>query len=218
MKNWNVFKWALPALTAVLFSAGVAALDQAAPVVSSHLQKVTATIKAIDVPSRTVTLDGPNGLVTVEVGKEAKRFDQLKVGDRVTVSYYQGLAAQMKPGNAAKASAPVGSTFGARNASTPGGVAGASVTTNVTIQAIDLPTNTVSFKRSDGTVHAIEVQNPKMKEFIKTLARRCSGGYLHRVVCDRRRAGCLRALLSAEPVAWLHATGSCGHLEGSLRP
>ena len=105
MKNWNVLKWALPALAVVLFSAGAMALDPNGPVVSSNLQKVTATIKAIDAPSRTVTLDGPNGLVTVQVGKEAKRFGELKVGDKVTVSYYQGLAAQMKRGDAAKAAA-----------------------------------------------------------------------------------------------------------------
>ncbi len=169
MKNWNIIKWALPALAAVLFSTGALALDPNGPVVSSHLQKVDATIRAIDVPSRTVTLDGPNGLVTVKVGKEAKRFGQLKVGDKVSVSYYQGLAAQMKTGDAAKATAAVGSTFGAANASSPGGTGGVSITSTVIIQAIDLSTNTVSFKRADGSVHAIEVENPKMKEFIKTL-------------------------------------------------
>jgi len=87
MKNWNIIKWALPALFAVLFSSGALALDPNGPVVSSNLQKVDATIKAIDTPSRTITLDGPSGLVTVQVGKEAKRFSELKVGDKVTVSY-----------------------------------------------------------------------------------------------------------------------------------
>ena len=53
MKNWNLIKWALPALAATLFSMGAMALETSAPVVSSQLQKVTATIKAIDVPSRT---------------------------------------------------------------------------------------------------------------------------------------------------------------------
>ena len=169
MKNWKIIKWALPALVAVLFSSGALALDPNGPVVSSNLQKVDATIKAIDTPSRTVTLDGPNGLVTVKVGKEAKRFSQLKVGDKVTVSYYQGLAAQMKHGDAAKAAAPVGSEFGSANKNSPGGMGGVSVTTTVIIQAIDLTTNTVSFKRADGSVHAVEVMNPKMKTFIKTL-------------------------------------------------
>jgi hypothetical protein len=169
MKNWKIIKWALPALAAVLFSAGAMALDPNGPVVSSNLQKVDATIKAIDTPSRTVTLDGPNGLVTVKVGKEAKRFSELKVGDKVTVSYYQGLAAQMKHGDAAKAAAPVGSEFGSANNNSPGGIGGVSVTTTVIIQAIDLTTNTVSFKRADGSVHAVEVKNPNMKKFIKTL-------------------------------------------------
>jgi hypothetical protein len=170
MKNWNITKWALPALAAVFLSTSALAATAAnEPVVSSHLQKVDATIKAIDMPSRTVTLDGPNGLVTVKVGKNAKRFSQLKVGDKVTVSYYQGLAAQMKPGDPAKAAAPVGGEFASANKGAPGGIAGASVSTTVIIQAIDLATNTVSFKRADGSVHAVEVKNPKMQAFIKTL-------------------------------------------------
>ncbi len=169
MKNWNMIKWALPTLAAVLFSAGAMALDPNGPVVSTNLQKVTATIRAIDTPSRTVTLDGPNGLVTVQVGKQAKRFSQLKVGDKVVVSYYQGLAAQMKHGDAAKAAAPTGAAFGGANQNSPGGMGGVSVTTTVIIQAVDLATNTVSFKRSDGSVHVIEVKNPKMQDFIKTL-------------------------------------------------
>ncbi|MBS0578161.1 MAG: hypothetical protein JSR36_02740 [Proteobacteria bacterium] len=171
MKTSNLLKWALPALAAALFSTNALAEANAAPapVVSSSLLKVSATIKAIDAPSRTLTLEGPNGLLTVEVGKEAKRFDQLKVGDKVVVSYYQGLAAQMKPGDSAKASAPVGSEFASANKKGPGGIVGASVTTTVTIQAVDVPTNTVSFKRADGSVHVITVRNAKMKKFIKTL-------------------------------------------------
>ncbi|HEY2807460.1 MAG TPA: hypothetical protein VGI91_01580 [Steroidobacteraceae bacterium] len=169
MKNWKIIKWALPAVAATLVSTATMALDTSAPVVSSHLQKVTATIRAIDVPSRTVTLDGPNGLVTVEVGQQAKRFSELKVGDKVSVSYYQGLAAQMKRGDAAKAAAPVAAEFGSRNKGSPGAIGGASMTTTVLIQAVDPATNTVSFKRADGTVHVIEVMNPKMKQFIKTL-------------------------------------------------
>jgi hypothetical protein len=169
MKNWNIIKWALPALAAIFFSTGVMALDPNGPVVSSHLQKVDATIRAIDTPSRTITLDGPNGLVTVQVGQQAKRFSELKVGDKVTVSYYQGLAAQMKHGDAAKATAPVGSEFASANKNGPGGIGGVSVSTTVLIQAVDLATNTVSFKRADGSVHVIEVKNPKMKKFIKTL-------------------------------------------------
>jgi translation initiation factor IF-1 len=177
MKTSNVLKL-LPVVAAAMLStaaladtpaAAPAAAAPSAPVVSSHMQKVDATIKAIDAPSRTLTLDGPNGLVTVQVGKQAKKFDQLKVGDRVTVSYYQGLAAQMKHGDAAKATAPVGSEFASANKNGPGGIVGASVTTTVTIQAVDLPTNTVSFKRADGSVHVIEVKNPKMRKFIKTL-------------------------------------------------
>jgi translation initiation factor IF-1 len=172
MKTANILKGSLLALLASVLSSAVLADTTTSnlPVVNSHLQTVDATIAAIDPASRSVTLNGPNGLVTVQVGKQAKNFDQLKVGDKVTVSYYQGLAARMKPGDAAKAAAPVGAEFASpAGPGKIGGTTGVSVTTNVTIQAIDLPTNTVSFKRSDGSIHVIEVKTAKMKKFIRTL-------------------------------------------------
>lgn len=172
MKTANILKGSLLAILAsVLSSAALADTTPSnLPVVNSHLQTVDATIAAIDPATRSVTLNGPNGLVTVQVGKQAKNFDTLKVGDKVIVSYYQGLAARMKPGDAAKAAAPVGAEFASpAGPGKVGGTAGVSVTTNVTIQAIDLPTNTVSFKRSDGSIHVIEVKTAKMKKFIRTL-------------------------------------------------
>lgn len=171
MKTANILKGSLLAILAsVLSSVALADTTPNEPVVNSRLQTVDATIAAIDPASRSVTLNGPNGLVTVQVGKQAKNFDTLKVGDKVTVSYYQGLAARMKPGDAAKAAAPVGSEFvSPAGPGKVGGTAGVSVTTNVTIQAIDLPSNTVSFKRSDGSVHVIAVNTAKMKKFIRTL-------------------------------------------------
>jgi len=51
----------------------------------------------------------------------------------------------------------------------PGGGIGASITTTVTIQAIDTHTNIVTFKRSDGSVHVIAVKSPNMVQFIRTL-------------------------------------------------
>jgi tRNA(Ile2) C34 agmatinyltransferase TiaS len=171
MKTANILKGSLLAILASVLSS-VALADTASnlPVVNSHLQTVDATIAAIDPATRSVTLNGPNGLVTVQVGKQAKNFDTLKVGDKVTVSYYQGLAARMKPGDAAKAAAPVGAEFAsAAGPGKVGGTAGVSVTANVTIQAIDLPTNTVAFKRSDGSIHVIEVKTATMKKFIRTL-------------------------------------------------
>ena len=57
-----------------------------------NAQKVTvsATIEAIDKASRLITLKGPKGNVaTVYADDTIKRFDELKVGDTVSATYYE---------------------------------------------------------------------------------------------------------------------------------
>jgi Cu/Ag efflux protein CusF len=52
----------------------------------------TATIKAIDPATRDVTLSRPNGPdVVIRAGDAVKNFDQLKVGDRVTLKQGEAL-------------------------------------------------------------------------------------------------------------------------------
>jgi Cu/Ag efflux protein CusF len=51
---------------------------------------VTATIQAIDAASRLVTLKFDDGTVdTVVAGPEVRRFNELKVGDKVTFRYHE---------------------------------------------------------------------------------------------------------------------------------
>jgi hypothetical protein len=99
-----------------------------------------------------------------------RNFDQLHVGDKVTVSYYQGIAAQMAKGGKTM-SEPVGSTFGYRAAkgAQPGAGAGASMTGTVTIEDVDPSTHSVAFRSSDGSVHVISARSPQMQQFVDTL-------------------------------------------------
>jgi hypothetical protein len=61
---------------------------------------ITAEVVAIDRVDRTVALLGPDGdVVEMEVGYEARNFDQIAVGDQVKVAYYESVALYMgKPG------------------------------------------------------------------------------------------------------------------------
>lgn len=55
--------------------------------------QITATVEAIDYKARTVTLKGPEGNTrTLKVGPDAKRFDQVKKGDQVTVNVTEATA------------------------------------------------------------------------------------------------------------------------------
>jgi hypothetical protein len=54
--------------------------------------EIQATVTAIDKAKRTVTVKGPRGNTkTLTVGKEARNFDQVKVGDTVTLTYVEAL-------------------------------------------------------------------------------------------------------------------------------
>ena len=60
---------------------------------------VTATITAIDAASRAITVKGPQGKeVTVTAGPEVKNFAQLKVGDKVDLTYAEALTLELKKG------------------------------------------------------------------------------------------------------------------------
>jgi hypothetical protein len=172
MTRKKVLRWHLPMLFFAAMATHTWAQEAAKPVVRSELQKVEATIERIDPATREVTLKGAEGPMSFVLGPEAKNFDKLNVGDKVVVSYYQGIAAQMSK-NGVKATEPATSTFAyrAEGGKKPGGGVGASATTTVTIEDVNPETNTVAFKTSDGLVHIVAVKSPNMQKFARTLKR-----------------------------------------------
>jgi len=57
---------------------------------------LTATVQAVDLENRLVTPKGERGrVVTVNVGEEARNLDQVKVGDRVVITYREAMAIQL---------------------------------------------------------------------------------------------------------------------------
>jgi hypothetical protein len=138
------------------------------PAKVERVAETSATVTAIDLPARLVTLQGSNGkLFTVEAGDQVRNLPQLQVGDRVVVSYYEALAAELaKPGQQATVSAEVTrAPLGAK----PGAGMTQELTDTVRIDALDLPTHTVSFTDSGGHSQTITVRDPKMQDFLRTL-------------------------------------------------
>jgi hypothetical protein len=60
-------------------------------------RQLTATVRAIDRGARTITLVGPSegAAVPLKVGAEVRAFDEIAIGDTITVSYTQALAIEM---------------------------------------------------------------------------------------------------------------------------
>ena len=121
--------------------------------------------------TRKVTLRGEDGhLQTIKVGPEAYNLGQVKVGDQVTVSYYESFTAQMrrhdKPNEGfMNAAGSVRAAPGQK----PGGAAATSTASTVTINSVDTMNNMVTFHRPDGAVATIPVMSPEGREFITKL-------------------------------------------------
>jgi hypothetical protein len=144
------------------------AMSANAPAVTSNLSTATATVQAVYPDKRSLTLVGPDGKVQTIFVDENVKLDRIKAGDKVKVSFYQGLAAQIAK-NGQTVTDPAGSTFAYKNPHGPGGGAGASITLTVKILGIDPGTNKVAFQAQDGTQHVVAVKSPDMKKFIRTL-------------------------------------------------
>ncbi len=118
----------------------------------------TAEVVAIDRVDRTVLLQGPRGnVLEVEVGHEARNFDQIEVGDQVNVEYFESVALYLgKKGQKPKATAGLVAARSAKG-DKPGGVVVEVVDVSATVQAIDRKKRIVQLKRPDGKLITTKV-------------------------------------------------------------
>jgi hypothetical protein len=140
------------------------------PVVKVHLLKATASVKQIDLSSRTVVILAENGLESIVViGPQVRNLDQVHVGDRIVLSYYTGIAAEVKrPGSGVDtpdASAQARAQPGQR----PSGVAVDTVKVRVKIESVDTSLNIVTFQRSDGILRTVAIEDATVQRFIREL-------------------------------------------------
>ena len=126
--------------------------------------KVTATVVALDAATRTATLKGAKGkIVDVVVPPEAKNFDQIRVGDVVTVEYLRALTLELKgPGSirsgssqAASAPAPAGAVAG--------GSAARQVVVMANVTAVNAKENFVTLRGPKGNSVDVQVDPSQLK-------------------------------------------------------
>jgi len=127
----------------------------------SNLISDTATVEAIDVGTRQLTLKGSDGRVaTFDVDEQVKNLPQVQVGDHVVVDYIEGLAVYIvKPGRA-----PSVAVEQASNVAKPGekpGIAGAHrITLVAVVEEIDENAPSVTLRGPDGHPLEIKVRDP----------------------------------------------------------
>jgi hypothetical protein len=162
---------ALLALSMIAMGNFVWAQDSGKPAVTSNFQRVEATVQAIDQATRQMTLSGPKGTVSFTVDPGVRNLNNVHVGDKVVVSYYESIATQMVKGGTT-VQEPATSTFTSpsTDSTRPGGRWGRSVTSTVRIEAVNTADNTVAFKGPDGQLRVVTVRSPNMQQFLRTLA------------------------------------------------
>lgn len=146
--------------------------EPAGPLIKDDLVQVTATVTAVEPAVGLVSLRGPNGEETISVPNDVRNLGQVQVGDRVAVSYYRGIAAQIKKHgkpNAGFESAIIEAT--APEGARPARAIGQTVATTVTIESVDTSFYTVTFRRADGFVRVLAIETPEGREFLRKLSR-----------------------------------------------
>ena len=113
------------------------------------------TVAAIDLTARTVTISGDKGnVVTLDVPTSIARFDELKVGDVVSVAYFDRVTVRPKPSD----EPDVDRTEPPVTTATPGSLPGATVVsqrvTTVTITGWDPASRVVTFTGPAGTAYS----------------------------------------------------------------
>lgn len=139
----------LPAVVVGLLAQVIPAAGQAPKVVTRE-STLTATVDRIDRMSRVVTFraDAGHTIQSVYVDPEVKEFDNVRVGDVVTVRYVESAIVQVLRPNA-KPSMERDTTKEARQAGEDQVIAQSKAV--VTIDRIDTQALLVSYRRQDGT-------------------------------------------------------------------
>ena len=149
--------------------APAAATEQAAPdaaVAAGEIVQVKATVEAIDLDNRMVTLKNSEGdVATVPVSEAARNLDQVEVGDEVTISYLEAVAIELKK-TSGTAKGVIETVSGAR--ADAGEKPGASLAREVTmfgvIEAIDSDKPSVTLRGPKGKQLEVQVRDPARLE------------------------------------------------------
>lgn len=156
-------------LLTIVISAGIAVLLAACAqhtqkpldnpgISASELVTISATVEAIDLAKRQVTLRGPDGkLVTLQVSEAARNLGQVEIGDIVETEYYESVALFVQAADGepdtevttAAARTPLGDKPGMGVADT--------VTLTATVTAIDYDNRMITLQGPEGHTHSTRV-------------------------------------------------------------
>lgn len=126
------------------------------------LTKMTATVVGIDKATRTVTLKTHKGkVVELEVTNEARNFDQLALGDIVTVAYSEALTLSLMKEKGQASHTERGTEQRSASGAKPGGMLGREVTIIADVVGVNHKAKTVTLRGPKGNTVDLKVEDPE---------------------------------------------------------
>jgi len=123
----------------------------------------TSTVEKIDYKTRTVVLKGSKGdLYEMQVGEEARNFNQVKIGDVVTIETTESVAIEVQKAKGEARKIESTSTTRAKPGEKPAGAIKTTGIMNATIDSINYQTREVSLALPEGNIMKITV-GPQVK-------------------------------------------------------
>jgi len=145
----------------------VAAASAQTKTITGETKTVTATVEAIERSTREVTIKKPDGTYDVFFAPESiKKFDTLKIGDKITARYYETMVLQLKAPGATDIDK--GKTAVVRaGEGKAAGTASHQRTITATIAAIDMKAPSITFTGPQGWNYSSRVEDRKALEKVK---------------------------------------------------
>jgi Cu/Ag efflux protein CusF len=134
-----------------------------------QMTKATATVTAIDMATRTVSLKRSDGsVIDVHAGDEVKNLDKVKVGDRVTAEYTQALSLDLKKGGTGapkRVESPATVDRAATGA--PSATVGTKTTVLADVVVVNSKKKLVTVRGPEGHMVDLKVNDPEQLKNIK---------------------------------------------------
>ena len=133
----------------------------------THTVTLSGTVETIDHAKRILNIKTANGkFETLEVPQSAKRFDELKIGDKVSLTYNNNVSVRLKP--AGEPAVDTGSaTKSGGEGERPGGTIAVQRTITATINSIDKSASAITFVGPNGFKYSRRVVDPDVLDKVK---------------------------------------------------
>jgi hypothetical protein len=148
-------------LTAAALASGLSLPSWAQEVKQlTHTVTLSGTVETIDHDKHVMNIKAADGTFqTVDLPPSVKRLDELKVGDKVSVTYNNTVLARLKPpGEAAVDTGSKTSTMGQE--ARPGGTTAVERSITATVAAIDKDASSITFVGPNGWKYSRRVVDP----------------------------------------------------------